>query len=325
MGSRRFFDKITFMYSQGYPLKLWYYYFYKRVVSQISGKEKRRIMQKHYNSMIWEWGFDYLEQFKQNTDEGTVYNFKNALIPYQLGGERAMNYRNFLSTFYFHFFLNNDYSEKNVRRFDGIIPEGAYCFENNEIKVTVDPGDIVIDAGSWIGDFAAFASTKGAVTYAFEPIISTYKWLEETAKLNNNRTGKCTVRPINIGLSNSNEEIEIGTEIASGSNSFIMEKNSNKIDVQRIVVTTIDDFVEKNNLIKVDFIKADIEGAERLMLEGARNTLKSYAPKLAICTYHLPDDPMVLESIIMDANPDYKVVHGREKLYAAVPVAKNKN
>jgi hypothetical protein len=62
----------------------------------------------------------------------------------------------------------------------------------------------------------------------------------------------------------------------------------------------------------------DIKGAERDMLRGATNVLKTFAPKLAICTYHLPDDPEVLEQIIKEANPKYKVVHIRKKLFAAV-------
>jgi hypothetical protein len=69
---------------------------------------------------------------------------------------------------------------------------------------------------------------------------------------------------------------------------------------------------------KIDFIKVDIEGAERDMLRGATNVLKTFAPKLAICTYHLPDDPMVLEDIILEANPKYKVVHLKMKLFACV-------
>jgi hypothetical protein len=52
-------------------------------------------------------------------------------------------------------------------------------------------------------------------------------------------------------------------------------------------------------------------------LLGAKEILKKFAPKLAICTYHLPDAPQVLESIIKEANPDYKVVHLRHKLFAS--------
>jgi len=85
-----------------------------------------------------------------------------------------------------------------------------------------------------------------------------------------------------------------------------------------IQVTTLDKFVEDNNLKQVDFIKADIEGAEREMLKGAVNTLKTFAPKLTICTYHLPDDREVLEKLILEINPCYKIVHLPDKLFATI-------
>jgi len=43
-----------------------------------------------------------------------------------------------------------------------------------------------------------------------------------------------------------------------------------------------------------------------------------YKPKLAICTYHLKDDPVVLREIIKSIDPNYKIEMGRKKLYAAV-------
>jgi hypothetical protein len=83
-------------------------------------------------------------------------------------------------------------------------------------------------------------------------------------------------------------------------------------------MTTLDDFVFDNKIARVDFIKADIEGAERDLLAGARNTLRDFAPKLAICTYHLSDDPQVLEQLVSDANPHYTIEHKYLKMYAYV-------
>ena len=80
----------------------------------------------------------------------------------------------------------------------------------------------------------------------------------------------------------------------------------------------MDSFVNTSHLSQVDFIKADIEGAERQMLKGAAQVLREFAPKLAICTYHYPDDPQVLEEIIKEANPQYKVIHKWKKLFAYV-------
>ena len=81
----------------------------------------------------------------------------------------------------------------------------------------------------------------------------------------------------------------------------------------------MDAYVEKNNIPRVDFIKADIEGAERYMLRGSMKVLERFAPKLAICTYHLPDDPKVLRETILEANPNYVISEQFKKMYAYVP------
>jgi methyltransferase, FkbM family len=130
------------------------------------------------------------------------------------------------------------------------------------------------------------------------------------------------ITPIQKGLGSEVEENTIHTN-ASGSaassilgNQFTMSFVDKKVET--IHITTIDSFVEENNLQSVDFIKADIEGFERYMLLGAKETLRRYAPKLAICTYHSLEDPHLLKQIILDANPNYIIVQKRKKLYAAV-------
>ena len=81
----------------------------------------------------------------------------------------------------------------------------------------------------------------------------------------------------------------------------------------------LDEWVEECGVPRIDFIKADIEGAERQMLQGAQRVLRDYAPRLSLCTYHLPDDVQVLSNLILQANPRYQIVYGDKKLYACVP------
>ncbi len=73
-------------------------------------------------------------------------------------------------------------------------------------------------------------------------------------------------------------------------------------------VTTIDDTVEALGLERVDFIKMDIEGAERQALRGARRTIARWKPSLSICAYHRPDDAEAIPAVVRNARPDYHVL-----------------
>jgi len=196
-------------------------------------------------------------------------------------------------------YLYNDYSNT-----DG---EGPYLYHQVQIK----KGDIVIDAGANIGMFSALASHLGGIVYAFEPVKEIReKYLEKTAQLNPN------INIVPLALSNNNGETLIKGGI--GDSSIIFERQKDDTFSEIVKTITLDDWVKQNNIPKVDFIKADIEGAERLMLEGTQWVLKTYAPKLAICTYHLPDDKEVLTNLILQANPNYKIEYAWKKLYAWV-------
>jgi FkbM family methyltransferase len=209
-------------------------------------------------------------------------------------------------------YWGDNHDKSVVEKVDRYMVEGPYGYVDGAFDVTVKEGDVVIDAGAWIGDFSAYAVSKGAIAYAFEPVEETFHLLCKTAVMNGDG-----IFPIPKGLGNKECEILIAINKNNVGESSTVMKNNGDVS-EKITITTLDKFVEENKLTKVDFIKADIEGAERDMLRGASNVLKTFAPKLAICTYHLPDDPEVLEKIIVEANPDYKVVHLRHKLFAAV-------
>lgn len=74
----------------------------------------------------------------------------------------------------------------------------------------------------------------------------------------------------------------------------------------RVSCQTIDSlFYEKN--IRVDYLKADIEGEESKMLAGAAKTIAKYRPKLAITTYHVGNNALEIKSQILAMCPDYKI------------------
>ena len=200
---------------------------------------------------------------------------------------------------------------------DVMCDEGPY--EKYDVKVQED--DIVIDAGANIGVFTAFAAKhRGAVVHAFEPVEKTYCFLCRTIEVNDIAPRVYTVR---AALSNHSGEEKMTINDNMGTSRLFRDTGNvahdeHYIGEETVRLTTLDDYVRDNELERVDFIKADIEGSERNMLKGATETLKTFAPQLAICTYHLPDDPEVLTDIIKKANPRYDIKYGPKKLYAKV-------
>jgi hypothetical protein len=119
-----------------------------------------------------------------------VFNFNGAIFPY-LSGEAAQKtfMSLFFDTFLFSLLFNDDYSAALVTRLESLMFEGPYGYTEENFDITVKPGDTVIDAGAWAGDFSAYASSRGAFVYAFEPTLDTFKILQKTAELNNKSGG----------------------------------------------------------------------------------------------------------------------------------------
>ena len=259
---------------------------------------------------------EYAKRLARTFTEGNIYRIGDVKLPV-LNKEEEFLFFAYIyeDTFTSYVKYGDDYSEAVSGLCDKILNEGLYGLINDKVNVSVRPGDVVIDAGSWIGDFAAYASVKGASVYAFEPAESTFAILSKTAELNGNIT------PVMKGLSDENTSamLYVNLDGNSGANSLKLNNTGSQEASSSVETVRLDDFVKENGLSRVDFIKADIEGFERKMLAGAQETLARFAPKLALCTYHLPDDPEVLSRLILQANPRYNIVQRRMKLYASVP------
>lgn len=54
-------------------------------------------------------------------------------------------------------------------------------------------------------------------------------------------------------------------------------------------------------------LKMDIEGAELSALAGARESIRKWKPKLAICIYHKKEDLWEIAEYILGIEPEYRL------------------
>ena len=247
--------------------------------------------------------------------DGQRFNFNGALLPDVRSNDLLFSGLSYIynDIFKVHCEDRGDYSYKVVDPYDSRFSEGTYFFIGpNDERIILKPGDVVVDAGAWIGDFSSLAAhllgDTGAV-YAFEPSLKMITWLEKTASYYKN------LIPVPFGLGDINQEYSFRDD-EGGMGSFVDSKENYDSKVQ---IMRLDDWVLNNKINKIDFIKADIEGFERKMLLGATNVLREFGPILSICTYHLPDDPIVIKKIILESNPKYKIIQRQNKLFAFIP------
>ncbi|HJJ31051.1 MAG TPA: FkbM family methyltransferase [Methanocorpusculum sp.] len=189
------------------------------------------------------------------------------------------------------------------------IDEGPYEW----LDVEVEAGDVVFDCGANLGIFSLYAAYRGAKVYAFEPISAAREILRKTMSLNPELEKQVEIVPYALADKEGTAEFTVldGTLVGS---SMVFSQEGRK---ETAKITTIDAFCRESGVVPA-FIKADIEGAERLMLSGAQDTLACAAPKLSLCTYHLPDDKKVMRNLILSGNPRYKITDKWKKFYARV-------
>lgn len=72
-----------------------------------------------------------------------------------------------------------------------------------------------------------------------------------------------------------------------------------------IPAISVDYITEKYG--KFTYINIDVEGAEKEMLEGAKDTLRKYKPKLCMALYHKSEDIFSLINQVKQINPDYRI------------------
>lgn len=139
----------------------------------------------------------------------------------------------------------------------------------------------LIDVGASTGCFTLLSALHPDLTvHAFEPVDLTRRVLGENVYLND-LIEKVVVN--RLGVSNYdgvgtmhvvNDEGGLGVSILNGEPAY--HKKTHEV---QIPVVTLDTYCEQYS-VKPTFIKIDVEGQEKWVLEGARKTIEKYKPFL---------------------------------------------
>jgi FkbM family methyltransferase len=175
-------------------------------------------------------------------------------------------------------------------------------------SVVVRPDDVVMDVGGHLGTFTRVAlNRKARLVVIFEPNRQHIACLKKTFK---DEMARGRVKLVEAAVWYSP-----GTLTFSGQGlSYRPTAISGGEPIDTVAATTLDETVESLGLQRVDFIKMDIEGSERHALAGARGTLARFGPRMAICTYHSKDDPVVIPRVVTEIRPAYQMFSNHEEM-----------
>ncbi len=192
-------------------------------------------------------------------------------------------------------------SERDGRELDLLTLEQAVGDIYEQRPVSVHDSDVVIDVGAHLGTFTRIALQHGArlvVAVEPDPVNAACFGRTFASEIADGR-----VRLVEAAAWHSPGSLNFELGSASQTGRVAGSGSSRTVIVRAL---RLDDMAEELKLGRVDFIKMDIEGAERHALAGARRLLAVHKPRLAICIYHAPDDPEVIPRVVRDANDTYQ-------------------
>ncbi|HHQ4683426.1 TPA: FkbM family methyltransferase [Aeromonas veronii] len=169
--------------------------------------------------------------------------------------------------------------------------------------------EIFVDAGAYVGDsLERFIWSVNGVfrqVHAFEPGVTQFEALKKrVCRLSQEWALKPeSIYLINKGLSFENKKISV----ASPENLIQMtmtdvDVSPNAYDTSNIELTSLDSYFDGR---RYTLLKVDVEGSEAALLQGARQSIATYKPRIALSVYHYPTDIFNLPLQLKNINQDY--------------------
>lgn len=150
---------------------------------------------------------------------------------------------------------------------------------NNSLKLLKSNIDdkTIFDVGTNFGYLSmvwANSICKKGKVYSFEPHPLLYNSLSKSIKSNSLED---IIVWENVAVGNETGTIDIKI-LPTTSNKMDVESNSINVKKEKVNIITLDHYVEKNNIMKCDLIKIDVDGIEFEILNGAKELIKKMYP-----------------------------------------------
>ena len=172
----------------------------------------------------------------------------------------------------------------------------AESLGNNEV--------IFLDIGANVGQHSLFMSKHVKYVHSFEPYPPVLKRFRKLVAIN--QISNIFIHPVGLGDKSGQIPFYEPPDSNLGAGSFInTEETANKNSILPIVIG--DEWLKKIRTSKVDIIKCDIEGYEKLAFLGLRHTLARNRPIIVMeLNLGLEDSFQSIDDFYATFPPDYK-------------------
>jgi FkbM family methyltransferase len=169
------------------------------------------------------------------------------------------------------------------------------------------PGDVVLDIGANIGahtlPFAKLVGKDGRV-YAFEPTQYAFEKLKRNVRANPAISSRIElVHAMLVRESSKHIASEIYSSWPLHKEQGLHEQHRGKLmSTADAAVITLDEFVQRRGINRIDFVKLDVDGNEADVLGGAVSTLRRFRPRILMewAPYLYGDESAGLGQVLSD-------------------------
>lgn len=166
-------------------------------------------------------------------------------------------------------------------------------FERSERRFVtrfLQPGMVAVDIGAYYGIYSLTASRKvgsGGRVIAFEPSPFQRKRLHLHLRLN--RCKNVQTENVALGSIEGQNEFFVAVGGAEGFSGLRSPNVGAQVRSIRVDVTTLDDYLLRESISAVDFIKVDVEGGELDVFKGAASLLRQNEHRRPVILCELQD------------------------------------